>query len=107
MQPLHITVAEAKPILRAAYAAGTLSMQGSQPKAAYFDRETGNRCAIGQLFPVDDAQELEQDPNYRLASGLISDDVLVVDDRQWFIHVQRAHDNGDIDNFIAFLELIQ
>lgn len=108
MQPLEITRAEAREILKAAYAAGTLAAQQPEPIATYYDSRSGGRCAIGHLYPVKDAKALEKGPFYKMASGLINRGDLIVDDPDWFVAVQRTHDSWvNTQDPTPFLELLQ
>lgn len=93
MTPVTTTRAEAAKIIRAAYDAKTLPAQNGLT-GTYYEATTGSRCAIGQLFPVEDARELQtaNGDDYMMAGELIANGLLVVDDHQWFVEVQQLHD---------------
>lgn len=120
VQPLTITKAEAIPIILAGHAARELPAQNSL-SGTYYQKVHDKviRCAIGLLYPEEQAKELEGSgptASYQMAADLIKGDLLVVDDAAWFIRIQAAHDNwsdaGDDPEDRAvfegiFLELLQ
>jgi hypothetical protein len=100
---VRTTVEEAKVILRRAYEAKTLGFQSTSDQSASYYYPDGNRCAISHLFSEDQAKQLEGEmPRYMLARDLITEGYLVVDDPDWFVDLQRAHD----DCIEEFLEMI-
>ena len=117
---IDITRAQAIPIIKAAYDAGTLPAQNGITGVYY--REIDDkivRCAIGALFTPEEARKLEGNgPNagaYPMARTLINEGTLVVDDPEWFIIVQGAHDDWADEALInpatplqqKFLDLLQ
>ncbi len=94
---LTITKAEAIPIIKAAYDAKTLPAQNGMG-GTYYAEAHGKviRCAIGALFSPEDAKALEgggPSASYQMVSDLMKTETLVVDDTDWFVSVQKTHDN--------------
>lgn len=116
VQPLTITKAEAIPIILAGHAARELPAQNTM-SGRYYAEVHGKviRCAIGLLYPKEQAKELEgsgPSASYLMAKDLIEGGLLVTDNPDWFVEVQRAHDHwsdaGDEDDAEkTFLELLQ
>lgn len=96
---IDITRAQAIPIIKAAYDAGTLPAQNGMTGTYFRETTDGKvvRCAIGALFTPEEACKLEGNgPEvgaYPMARTLINEGTLVVDDPEWFIIVQGAHDD--------------
>lgn len=77
-----------------------LRVADSAPAAYYAEARSADTgevtktytCAIGALYPLDDALSLQTAYHYGLASELNQHGVLLVDDIMWFRNIQSLHD---------------
>lgn len=92
-EPIKLTKAECLPIMRAAFERGEMQAQ-KERRAGFNACLYAGPCVVGVCVPVDRRDELDASPPDTAIRKLFENDLIDVDDVDWFEAAQTLHDKA-------------